>query len=164
MPFSRILRLQHDKWNNPEDSIGTFIGYLRGGRYRCWEAVGPARLAFSELSPDIKNCLETSSIPPTDTVSWSIYMVGHTEEHAAPKILICSTDLKTRKNIRKLIRDKALLPLGCRVDGTILTDGPEPALGKRIFVVNPQDFSLRPATTGPIILQDGKCYQVPDRK
>ncbi|KAF5546668.1 n-glycanase [Fusarium mexicanum] len=113
MPFSRILSLQDDKWNNPEDSIGTFIGYLRGGRYRCWEAVGPARLAFSELSPDIKNCLETSSIPPADIVSWSVYMVGHTEENAAPKILICSTDSKTRKKMRKLIRDS------CRVEGRL---------------------------------------------
>lgn len=63
MPFPRILRLQDDKWSNPEDSIGTFIGYLRGGRYRCWEAAGPARQAFRELSPDIKDFLETSSIP-----------------------------------------------------------------------------------------------------
>ncbi|KAF5974752.1 peptidase (PNG1) [Fusarium bulbicola] len=109
MPFSRILSLQDDKWNNPEDSMGTFIGYLRGGRYRCWEAVGPARLAFSELSPDIKRCLETSSIPPADIVSWSIYMVGHTEENAAPKILICSTDSKTRKKMRKLIRDSKIM-------------------------------------------------------
>ncbi|KAF5613564.1 PNG1 with de-n-glycosylation function (n-glycanase) [Fusarium subglutinans] len=109
MPFSRILSFQDDKWNNPEDSIGTFIGFLRGGRYRCWEAVGPARLAFSELSPDIKNCLETSNIPPADIVSWSIYMVGHTEENAAPEILICSTDSKTRKKLRKLIRDSKIM-------------------------------------------------------
>ncbi|KAF4947996.1 hypothetical protein FGADI_9991 [Fusarium gaditjirri] len=192
MPFPRILRLQDDKWNNPEDSIGTFIGYLRGGRYRCWEAAGPARLAFRELSPEIKDFLETSSIPPTDIVSWSIYMVGHNEKNAAPKLLICSTDSKTRKNIRQLIKDskimdkypgiglgdvsalpdrhvirelsreaiEALLPHGCDIDGAVLAEGSEPALGKRIFVVNPHDFSLRPATTGPIILQGGRCYQL----
>ncbi|KAG4256823.1 hypothetical protein FPRO03_03833 [Fusarium proliferatum] len=192
MPFPRILRLQDDKWNNPEDSIGTFIGYLRGGRYRCWEAAGPARQAFRELSPDIKDFLETSSIPPTDIVSWSIYMVGHNERNAAPKLLICSTDSKTRKNIRQLIKEsrimdkypgiglgdvsalpdrpiirelsreaiEALLPFGCDIDGAVLADGSEPALGKRIFVVNPHDFSLRPVTAGPIILQDSRCYQL----
>ncbi|KAG9499206.1 hypothetical protein J7337_010025 [Fusarium musae] len=192
MPFPRILRLQDDKWNNPEDSIGTFIGYLRGGRYRCWEAAGPARQAFRELSPDIKDFLETSGIPPSDVVSWSIYMIGHNESNAAPKLLICSTDAKTRKNIRQLIKDskimdkypgigigdvsalpdrpvikelsreaiEALLPFGCDVDGAVVADGSEPALGKRIFIVNPNDFSLRPATTGPIILQDDRCYQL----
>ncbi|KAF5574606.1 hypothetical protein FPCIR_13518 [Fusarium pseudocircinatum] len=192
MPFPRILRLQDDKWNNPEDSIGTFIGYLRGGRYRCWEATGPARESFRELSPDIKDFLETSGIPPSDTVSWSIYMIGHNERNAAPKLLICSTDAKTRKTIRQLIKDskimdkypgiglgdvstlpdrpvirelsreaiEALLPLGCDIDGTVLAEGSEPALGKRIFVVNPHDFSLRPATTGPTILHDGRCYQL----
>ncbi|KAF4964630.1 hypothetical protein FSARC_7472 [Fusarium sarcochroum] len=192
MPFSKILGLHADKWNNPEDSIGTFIGYLRGGQYRCWEAAGPAQQAFGQLSPDVKECLETSNIPPADIISWSIYMIGHNEETAAPKLFICSTDLKTRKHIRKLIKDskimdkypgiglgdvsalpdrhvikeacreaiEALLPLGCDIDGTVLADGSGPALGKRIFVVNPNDFSLRPATAGPIILQDGKCYQL----
>ncbi|KIL91467.1 hypothetical protein FAVG1_05083 [Fusarium avenaceum] len=192
MPFSKLLRLQDDKWNNPEDSIGAFIGYLRGGRYRCWEAAGPARLAFRELSPDIKDCLETSAVPPTDIVSWSIYMIGHSEKNAAPKILICSADSKTRKDIRKLIKEskimdkypgiglgdvsalpdrhvirqlsreaiEAILPFGCAIDGEVLADTSEPALGKRIFVVNPHDFSLRPATVGPIILQDGRCYQL----
>ncbi|RKL29959.1 hypothetical protein BFJ72_g11828 [Fusarium proliferatum] len=192
MPFPRILRLQDDKWNNPEDSIGTFIGYLRGGRYRCWEAAGPARQAFRELSPDIKDFLETSSIPPTDIVSWSIYMIGHNERNAAPKLLICSTDAKTRKNTRQLIKEskvmdkypgiglgdvaalpdrpvikelsreaiEALLPFGCGTDGAVLADTSEPAAGKRIFVVNPHDFSLRPATTGPIIFHGDKCYQL----
>ncbi|KAG5805493.1 hypothetical protein H9Q71_009938 [Fusarium xylarioides] len=119
-------------------------------------------------------------------------MIGHNERDAAPKLLICSTDAKTRKNIRQLIKDsrimdkypgiglgdvsalpdrpvirelsreaiEALLPFGCGMDGAVLADGSEPALGKRIFVVNPYDFSLRPATAGPIILQDGKCYQL----
>ncbi|KAF5705670.1 hypothetical protein FMUND_11976 [Fusarium mundagurra] len=192
MPLPRILRLQDGKWNNPEDSIGTFIGYLRDGRYSCWEAAGPARLAFRELSPAIKHLLETSNISPTDIVSWSMYMVGHNERTAAPKLLICSTDAKTRKNIRQLIKDsgimdkypgiglgevsalpdrpvirelsreaiEALLPFGCDIKRAVLADGSEPALGKRIFVVNPHDFSLRPATAGPIILHGDKCYQL----
>ncbi|KAG5774751.1 hypothetical protein H9Q73_011580 [Fusarium xylarioides] len=70
--------------------------------------------------------------------------------------------LPDRPVIRELSREaiEALLPFGCGMDGAVLADGSEPALGKRIFVVNPYDFSLRPATAGPIILQDGKCYQL----
>ncbi|RBQ66579.1 hypothetical protein FVER14953_11619 [Fusarium verticillioides] len=72
------------------------------------------------------------------------------------------SSLPDRPVIRELSREaiEALLPFGCIRDGAVLADGSEPALGKRIFVVNPYDFSLRPATTGPIILQDGKCYQL----
>ncbi|KAF5654133.1 peptidase (PNG1) [Fusarium sp. NRRL 25303] len=192
MPLPSILKLKDDKWDNPEESIGTLIGYLPGTRYLCWEAAGPARLAFRELGPDIKDLLETSNITPADIVSWSIYMVGRNERNAAPKLLICSTDCKTRKNIRQLIKDsrivdkypgiglgdvsalpdrpvirelspeaiEALLPFGCGIDGAVLAGEAEPAMGKRIFVVNPHDFSLRPATTGPIILHGGKCYQL----
>jgi hypothetical protein len=119
-------------------------------------------------------------------------MIGHNESNASPKILICSTDSKTRKDIRKLIKDskimerypgiglgdvsalpdrhvirelsreaiEAILPPGCGIDGAVLAYGSRPVLGKRIFIVNPHDFSLRPTTAGPIILRDGRCYQL----
>ncbi|KAM5342764.1 hypothetical protein ACJ41O_013730 [Fusarium nematophilum] len=48
---------------------------------------------------------------------------------------------------------QALLPPGCDADGAVVAEGSEPSLGKRIFIVNPNDFSLRPVTAGPVILQ-----------
>ncbi|KAM0364075.1 hypothetical protein ACHAO7_011156 [Fusarium culmorum] len=144
------------------------------------------------LSPDIKYCLESSNIPPTDIDSWLFYIIGQTEKNAAPKLLICSTDLTTRKNIRKLIKDskimerypviglgvapvlpdrhvvrklsreaiEAILPPLCNTDGAVLAYEPEPMPRKWIFIVNPHDLSLQKATAGPIILHDGKCYQL----
>ncbi|KAK2616511.1 hypothetical protein QQS21_000554 [Conoideocrella luteorostrata] len=109
MPFSNILGRHTDKWENPKDSMGESVGPLHGGRYHCWEAVGSARQAFTQLSPEIKGYLEASNIPAIDSVSWSMYMIGRTPEKAAPKLLICSTDRKARKFIRKLIKGSKIM-------------------------------------------------------
>ncbi len=189
MSFANLLGRRADKWDNPTESLGTFIGIPKIGhlRYRCWEAGGKARAAFQQLSPEIKELLEASGIPPPETVSWSIYMIGHTENTASPKILICSTEAKTRKAIRKLIKDskivrkypgiglgdvsvlpdrqsirelsreaiQALLPAGHDVEGAVLAEHSVPTLGMRLFAVDPDHYSLRPITGGPIVWLGG---------
>lgn len=70
--------------------------------------------------------------------------------------------LPDRQVIKQLSREaiQALLPAGCDANEAVLTEGPGPLLGKRIFVINPDDISLHPATGGPVILRDGVCYQL----
>lgn len=109
MPFSNLLRHRTGKWENPVESLGPYIGLLSAARYHCWEAGGKAREAFQQLSPEIKELLEASNIPPGETVTWSIYMVGRTEQTASPKVLICSTEKKTRKHILKLIKESNIM-------------------------------------------------------
>lgn len=109
MSFSNLLRHRTGKWDNPVESLGPYIGLLNAARYQCWEASGKAREAFQQLSPEIKELLEASNIPPGETVSWSIYMVGRTEQTASPKVLICSTEKKTRKHILKLIKESKIM-------------------------------------------------------
>ncbi len=111
MTYTNLLGLHVDMWDNPIESLGTFISFLKVGhlRYRCWEASGRARAAFQQLSPEIKACLEASNTPPSGIVSWSIYMIGHTESTASPRILICSTEPKTRKAIWKLIKESKIM-------------------------------------------------------
>lgn len=109
MSFSNLLRHRTGKWDNPVESLGPYIGLLSAARYQCWEASGKAREAFQQLSPEIKELLEASNIPPGETVTWSIYMVGRTEQTASPKVLICSTEKKTRKHILKLIKESKIM-------------------------------------------------------
>ena len=175
------------KWDQPRESIGTFIGYLhgRGRRYSCWEAKGQAREAFDKLRCEIKECLQASNAPASDIVTWSIYMVGRTEDTASPKVLICSTDQKCRKRIRGIIKDstimnkypgiglgdvstlpdrhviqelareaiQALIPPEHRAHakGVVLAEKTQCYVGMQLFVVDEEDYSLRPITAGPFV-------------
>jgi len=114
MLFSRLLskqaiQLQPATWHSPEESLGAFVGPLHGGRYKCWEAAGRARAVFANLSAEIKEYLEASTISTCDIISWSMYMIGRTPETAAPKVLICSINSKIRRSIRKSIEYSGIM-------------------------------------------------------
>ncbi|KAH6960235.1 hypothetical protein DER45DRAFT_642194 [Fusarium avenaceum] len=194
-------RFQSVKWDCPTESLGALVGPLHGGRYHCWEAAGKARQIFTRLSIEIKEYLEASTISTCDIISWSLYMIGRTPGTAAPKVLICSTNSKARKSIRKSIEysgimknypgvglgDTSTLPDrhvirllsreaieavvrgNCEPEFAVLVEKTKPqaqnvlisqrlADGRRAFVINPVDYSLRPITTGPAIEAHGRTY------
>ncbi|SPJ78355.1 uncharacterized protein FTOL_06744 [Fusarium torulosum] len=197
----QAVRLQPVKWDCPTESLGALVGPLHGGRYQCWEAAGKARQVFTQLSTEIKEYLEASTISTCDIISWSMYMIGRTPDKAAPKVLICSTNSKVRKSIRKSIEysgimekypgvglgDTSTLPdrhvirllsreaiealvhENCEPEFAVLVEKTKPrfrkllgsekiADGRRAFVINPVDYSLRPITTGPAISAHGRTY------
>jgi hypothetical protein len=206
MVLSRILgiqaaRLQPVKWDCPTESLGALVGPLHGGRYQCWEAAGKARQVFTKLSTEIKEYLEASTISTCDIISWSMYMIGRTPDKAAPKVLICSTNSKVRKSIRKSIEYsgimekypgvglgdtstlpdrhvirllsreaiEALVQEHCEPEFAVLVEKKDPQFrkllaperitdGRRVFVINPIDYSLHPITTGPAIEAHGRTY------
>jgi hypothetical protein len=107
---SSLLSRSKSKWDDAGESLGTFIGRFPGTRYQCWEAKGKAREAFNKLSSEIKECLQASNTTPAaDIVTWSIYMIGKTENTASPKVLICSTDQKDRKRVRRIIKEGKIM-------------------------------------------------------
>jgi hypothetical protein len=96
--LARLLGLRRDRkqWENPRSSIGERRGVVLNGKYICWEAVGPVHEVWITLSHEIKDSLlHSCKYGPAFGVG--IYMIGRTEDTAAPKILIFSTNLKVRK-------------------------------------------------------------------
>jgi len=103
----RLLHRSKDRWPNSKDSVGTF--YRKMGSRSCWEAVDKARDAFLCISPEIRNYLLRNSDPPRHNVTWSIYMIGRTEEKAQPVILFCSEHIDSRRQVRKAVEESRIL-------------------------------------------------------
>jgi hypothetical protein len=161
---------------------------MLNGRYTCWEAVGPVRETWKRLGPEIKDYVE-NSCKYGPSLSFGIYMIGRTEDRAAPKILICSTDLIARKEVRKAIHGSGILsrypPIGLGDTGrlpdlmaredieptfpsdlnlgeeTVVLSSPlDNAFGRRLFIPRRDGVSLRPATAGPILHINDRIYQL----
>ncbi|KAK3298480.1 uncharacterized protein B0H64DRAFT_385230 [Chaetomium fimeti] len=98
---------ESDTWPYPELSIGRFI--TKYGKVSCWEAKGPARAAFDDIAPRIKEYLERSAEPISSWVTWSIYMFGKTHSSASPTIMFCCEVAAHRKEVRNTIRESGLL-------------------------------------------------------
>ena len=96
-----------DAWPNPELSIGRFIS--KYGKVSCWETKGPARAAFDDVAPKIKDYLERSVEPISRWVTWSIYMLGKTPNSADPTIMFCCEVAAHRKEVRNMVRESGLL-------------------------------------------------------
>ena len=96
-----------DAWPNPELSIGRFIS--KYGKVFCWETKGPAREAFDDVAPKIKDYLEKSVEPISRWVTWSIYMFGKTPNTASPTIMFCCEVTAHRKEVRNMVRESGLL-------------------------------------------------------
>jgi hypothetical protein len=102
------FRRDRSQWENLRTSIGERRELVQNGRYTVWEAVGPVRETWKRLGPEIKDYVETSC-KYGPSLSFGIYMIGRTEDRAAPKILICSTDPMARKEVRKAIRGSGIM-------------------------------------------------------
>ncbi|KAL3469208.1 hypothetical protein BJX99DRAFT_265401 [Aspergillus californicus] len=85
-----ILRSQKPKprWPDPEKSIGKFHG-IKSGKLYCWEAEGPAKEAFAQIRPRIKELLESScgSVTSSSVIHFDIFMIGETQASALPYVM-----------------------------------------------------------------------------
>ena len=102
------FRKKQCAWPDPEASTDRYLQNM--GRYRCWEAKGPAREAFNLLAVDIKDHLEQWSEPLFhSTVIWSVCMVGRNRQSSRPTIAFVSHNTDDRKRIRKAIEGSGIL-------------------------------------------------------
>jgi peptide-N4-(N-acetyl-beta-glucosaminyl)asparagine amidase len=169
-------------WPNPEDSIGQFYGEKQGRL--CWRAQGPARVAFSEVAPKIKEYLNSCSdaVPGSDWVTWSIYMIGRSKSTAVPTIMFECFQKGPRKEAMNIVRKSGLLnqhpgietghwsfppnivfpqqlALTSKQNGSTLSDSEHP-LGPQITVQIASDDSVeyRKSTIGGLLRVKGKSY------
>jgi len=95
---------------NPRSSIGEQIEIFtnKKGTFTCWEAIGPVREDWDKLRPEIKGYIE--SIRESGPVfTLEIFMIGRSEDTAAAKVLICSSDPISRKEYRKAVKGSKIL-------------------------------------------------------
>lgn len=96
-------------WLNPEHSLGPYLGRNKWTRDKFWEAIGPAREAFHEIAPKIKQYLEDTVEPISSRVTWSMYMVGRAPAQASPSIIFCGEVLFDRRHVREIIKESGIL-------------------------------------------------------
>ena len=100
-------------WDRSEDSCGELITKLPGPRGKSvWMAVGrAANLWQHRLSSQILDILgssKTIDITRAD-LSLFMYMVGQDRSTASPRIIFCSSDIRTRKAIRRAVEGSGIL-------------------------------------------------------
>lgn len=105
--WAKLAKRDSSKWPEPEKSLGTLYGSKDFSSY--WEAVGPAREMFDQIGPAIKKYLQDNSDDIPETVTWTIYMVGRTNEAAQPTVMFCCKDKHCRKQVRRTIEDSGIL-------------------------------------------------------
>ena len=108
---------------NPRESVGRKLSSIKNGKYTVWEATGPARDVYRTLAPQIKGYLENVSLPVSEDVIWSIYMIGRSEQTAAPTVLFCCRNTSARRRIRSTIAESSIMD---RFPGFGLGDMPRP--------------------------------------
>ncbi|KAF2114844.1 hypothetical protein BDV96DRAFT_86459 [Lophiotrema nucula] len=132
----------------PRASIGPKVGEL-GRRDHCWEAIGPALHDFRELVPLI---LEQLKIYCKEIVlgwvTFSVYMIGRSEEEAAPTVLFFCKEEHHRKEAMRAVKASGILK---RKPGFKTGNMPNPPDVDRLIQPAAEDDSLytRPASLGP---------------
>jgi hypothetical protein len=123
-------------WPEPHLSIGECWCII--GQNRCWEAIGPAKEKYDEVSGNIKNLLESQHEYLTEGICvrrfliFDLYMIGRTEEQAKPTIIFSSENKTQRQRAQKLVRDSGILnacpgmALGESSRPLRLSNGPRP--------------------------------------
>ena len=135
-----------------------------GPLHSCWEAIGSAREVFLQLGPEIKDYLEHHYDGPSQPVTFSIYMIGRTQETAEPMVMFCCKDAKSRRYMRKAVAESGLLE---KYPGVKVGDCEKaPDFGKLVellatgsgpSVVSPGN-SLKPVGLGLILQPNSRIY------
>lgn len=110
-PLAAIFRKAEQRWPNPEDSVGRYIGKdnLKWIQVHIWEATGPARDVFNSVAPRIKACLDNAVEPIPSRVTWSMYMVGKAPSLASPFIIFCCEVSGYRRDVQNTIKESGIL-------------------------------------------------------
>ncbi|RDW68774.1 uncharacterized protein DSM5745_08534 [Aspergillus mulundensis] len=104
------LHRNKETWPNPELSIGTFCGTTKD-KVNYWEAQGPAREAFVNISTSIQETLndECLRVPSSSTLVYDVYMIGKTPGKAVPHIMFSCKASESRKKAVALVRKSDIL-------------------------------------------------------
>ncbi|KAL3443124.1 hypothetical protein BJX65DRAFT_209575 [Aspergillus insuetus] len=105
-----FLQKRKPAWPNPEASIGTFRGTMKG-KCSYWEAVGPAQAAYENICDQIQEALDTSSeaVRCSSVINYDLYMVGRTSASAVPHIMFSCKHAESRKQAMAVVRKSEIL-------------------------------------------------------
>ena len=96
-------------WPNPELSIGTSC--VVQGKYKCWQATGPAKELTRELVDTIRKELGRryeeihEGQNSKKIISIGIYMMGNSEQDACPTLMISGESSTPRKRAMKMVAE-----------------------------------------------------------
>jgi hypothetical protein len=96
---------------HPVACIGAYIGRMDAKNY-CWEIKSTLRgECQTQLYAQIQDCLQDyfGSVPNTDRITISFYMIGKSPQTAAPTIVFISENCELRKNARKVFKASDIL-------------------------------------------------------
>jgi hypothetical protein len=81
------------------------------GKYKYWEAIGPAQEAYEQISEAIQEVLNSSCGPVrcSSIVNYDIYMVGRTSATAVPHIMFSCKQVESRKQAMAATRKSGVL-------------------------------------------------------
>jgi hypothetical protein len=101
-------------WHEPERSIGIQCNSF--GAYQCWEADGPAKQLFAEISADIAALLyaradEIDYGEPLagHVLMFGLYMIGRDRSKARPTLLFSHPQPKPRQRAKKFVKESDIL-------------------------------------------------------
>ncbi|KAF2183598.1 hypothetical protein K469DRAFT_204998 [Zopfia rhizophila CBS 207.26] len=96
-----------NRWPNSQDSTGLELAVL--GRYKCWEAVGPARAEYISFQQEIEDYISQTSESLSQPTVWSLYMVGSGRDTSNPTITFISSEITSRRRLRTLVKSSGIL-------------------------------------------------------
>ena len=110
----RITTLgRKNPWPDPQLSLGDC--WCSIGSNQCWEAVGPAKEKYDEVSVQIKSLLESrheylnEGICVRRWLMFGLYMIGRTKELARPTIIFSCENKTQRLRAQRLVRESGIL-------------------------------------------------------
>lgn len=162
------------QWADPELSIG--IKCNRMGGYQCWEAIGPAKILFEQISVKISDLLEArvdeleEGEPLAEKIiMFGMYMVGKLPETARPTLVFSCQSQKPRRRAIKFLKESAILKDQPKIALAESSIAPVILAGPGVRRTPADEFddrglpviclsSRKRATIGGYVLIDGKCY------
>lgn len=115
-PWLKLGRFAIPKasWPEPHLSIGTKCN--RMGQNECWEAIGPAKVLFTEIAENIGTLLddrmdelEEGEPVAVDILTFGMYMIGKTPRTAQPTLLFTCQRQKPRRRAIKFMKESSIL-------------------------------------------------------